>query len=107
MAELPEVLARPGPAAAVQAVRGRGGDAAGGEGEARHGGREVERIPTRAVVEREFVPGERAGLHHVLSDARRQPRDHLLDGLSLGAGGEAQRHAVLQDGLGQSHHVVD
>jgi hypothetical protein len=44
---------------------------------------------------------------HLLSDARLQARDDIRDRLAFGAGGESQRHAVLEDRLGQFEHVVD
>src|SRR5713226_2756089 len=42
-----------------------------------------------------------------LSDAGPQTADHRLDGLAIGTGREAERHAVFQDGLRQIDDVVD
>ena len=44
---------------------------------------------------------------HSLSDAGLEPRDDIANGLALGACRERQRHAMLENGLGEIEHVVD
>src|SRR5438105_8453484 len=42
-----------------------------------------------------------------LTDTRRELADHAGHGLAVGAGGEGERHAVLEDRLGHVEDVVD
>ena len=98
LAELPERLARPGAPAAVQAVRDRLRDALRVDEDFRQAVGEA----VRFAFERQD-PGT---LGRILADARRsplllhrchEPRDDGAEVLAFGAGGERQRHAVLQD----------
>src|SRR6266511_2321669 len=105
---LPEIFPRAGALSAVQPMDDGGGDAARLEDQARHALRERASLAARALRCPDLVliralPGR----CHALSDASLEPTDDAFHGLAVGARGEGERHAVLEDRLGHRHDVVD
>src|SRR6266511_2248279 len=91
---LPEIFPRAGALSAVQPMDDGGGDAASLAARAL-------RCPDLVLIR--ALPGR----CHALSDASLEPTDDAFHGLAVGARGEGERHAVLEDRLGHRHDVVD
>ena len=104
-AVLPKAFSRAGAPPSMQAVNDVGGDAARFKHKTRQRCGERSAFAIGASDCCDLPLG--AWFLRPSTDPRLQLPDHIRNGAAFGAGGERQRHAVLEHRLGQIEHVVD